>query len=199
MAELYPNVPRPSMVASPEVLDPLWTFTSDYGYEVRRPRSSRARFRYTLEYLGKSVEEVRIIRDFCQRHRLGALDFPWIHPTAVDVVEVRPTTPVELVYVHGLVTGQWVFVTNSPNPSINGGFWQVTLFAYNGIRLNNSVAQGILGVGQVQVYLPHAVARFQSETWAQPATLIGPDQLPYTPGGQRTGYYNFQVQVEEVF
>lgn len=199
MAEFYPSLPRPSHISSPEVIDPMLRFATDYGYEVRRTRQSRARFRYTLEYLGATTENLRIVRDFVQRHRLGVQDFPWIHPTAVDVAQCNPTTPVELVYVHGLVTGQWVFVTNTPNPNINGGFFQVTLFAFNGIRLNGSIGAGGVGTATVQVYLPRAVARLQEDTWPTPTTLIGPDQLAYVPGGFRSGHYSFSVVVEEVF
>src|SRR5262245_41978008 len=113
MAETFPATPAPAMVSSPEVMDPMWQMGVESGYSIRRARWSRPRRRYRLEYLGQSVAYVRLIRDFFQRQRLGVLDFMWFHPTAVDVAQVLATTPVQLQYQHGLVTGQWVGVSNS--------------------------------------------------------------------------------------
>lgn len=199
MAELYYLTPVPSHVSSPEVIDPVHQFTSDAGYSVRRSKASRPRRRWTLDYLGRTSEEVRTFRDFFQRKRLSAFDLSFIHPTAVDVVTVRNTTPVQVIGAHGMVAGQWVFMTATPNSSLNGGFFQVTPFAYNGLSLTGTTGAGIEGVGLMQVYVPHAIGVFREDTWALPTTLVGPDQLAYAPGGFRAGYYSFSVTIEEIF
>src|SRR5262245_42961627 len=188
MAETYPGTPVPSMVSSPEIIDEMWAYASDSGYAFRRAKHSRPRRRYTLEYLGLTVAYVRVLRDFFQRQRLGVTSFAWAHPTAVDVATVQPTTPVTLQYQHGLFTGAWVGVSNSPNTSINGGFFAVTWQTDSSLLLQGTTGSGIAGTGTVVVYLPHAVGRFQEDTWQTPATLIGPDQVPHAPTGRRTGY-----------
>src|SRR5262245_29502439 len=199
MAETFPATPAPAMVSSPEVIDPAYDFRPDQGYSIRRARWSRPRRRYRLEYLGQPVAYVRLIRDFFQRQRLGVLDFMWFHPTAVDVAQVQPTTPVQLLYQHGLVTGQWVGVSNSPNPGINGGTFPVTWLTDSSVALQGTTAAGIAGTATVVVYLPHARGSFQEDTWQAPATLIGPDQVPHAPSGRRSGFYNFTVLIEELF
>lgn len=199
MPDPFPSTPVPSMVSSPEILDALWRYETDQGYAFRRSKHSRPRRRFTLEYLGLTVVNVRILRDFFQYQRLGVTAFTWTHPTAIDVATCQPTTPVTLLYTHGLHTGAWVIVSNSPNPSINGGAFQVTRQSQTSILLNGTTAAGITGTATVQVYLPLAVGIFQEDTWQAPATLIGPDQVAYAPGGRRGGYYNVQVTIEEIF
>jgi hypothetical protein len=39
----------------------------------------------------------------------------------------------------------------------------------------------------------------QEESWPAPATLIGPEQVGYTPAPSRTGYYATTVTLEEQF
>jgi len=187
------------MVSSPEVLDPMWQYQVDQGYQFRRAKHSRPRLRYTLEYLGLDVTNLRILRDFFQAQRLGVTSFTWVHPTAVDVAQVAATTPVSLTYLHGLWTGAWVVVSNSPNPGINGGSFQITRTAYNQYTLNGTTAAGIAGTATVQVYLPRAVGIFREDVWPQPAPLIGPDQTAHAPSGRRSGRYNTMVTIEEIF
>src|ERR1043166_8479636 len=115
MPEAFPTAPVPSHVSSPEVVDKVLQFETDQGYTVRRAQRSRPRRRFALEYLGLHVWEVRRLRDFFQRHRMSTLDFTWAHPTALEAAQILATTPVQLVYEHGLITGQWVGVFNSPN------------------------------------------------------------------------------------
>src|SRR5262245_61824314 len=199
MAETYPGTPVPSMVSSPEIIDEMWSYASDQGYQFRRAKHSRPRRRYSLEYLGLTVPYVRVLRDFFQRQRLGVTSFAWAHPTAVDVAQCQPTTPVQLLYQHGLFTGAWVGISNSPNAGINGGFFPVTWLTDSSLSLNGTTAAGIAGTATVVVYLPRAVGRFQEDTWPSPATLIGPDQVPHAPTGRRTGNYNVLVTIEEIF
>jgi hypothetical protein len=194
----YPAVPIPSMVTAPTIIDPMHQFASDAGYTIRRSQWSRPRRRFTLEYLGKTTLEMRQIRDFLQTVRLGALEFTWTHPTAVDVATVINSTPVRIFYQHGLVTGQWIKMTGNPNPSIEGIPLQVTRLDSTQLALNGTSAGGT-GTGQVVVYLPHAVGSFSEGTWASPVTLIGPEQLLATVPARRSGYFNFSVTIEETF
>src|SRR5262245_31608 len=142
MPEFWPADPRPSMVSAPEIIDAHLSYQVDSGYQVRRPRWSRPRRRWTLEYLGLDTFHMRVLRDYVFRHRLGALELSFLHPTAVDVADLVQTTPVALIYLHGLFTGAWVFLSNGPNPSLNGGFFQVTWQAYNVLQLNNTTPNG---------------------------------------------------------
>jgi len=200
MAEFWPSDPRPSAVSAPELIDPSLSYEVDQGYKVRRPKWSRPRRRWTLEYLGLDTLHMRILRDMLLRHRLGALEVSWTHPTALDVAVMQPTTPVRLLYVHGLWTGMWVGISNGPNPSLNGGFFQVTWDTNGSLYLNNTTAQGVQGNCTVVIYVPHVlVVPGQEESMPGPATLIGPEQLAYAPGGLRSGYFNWSVQLEEQF
>jgi phage-related protein len=193
----YPLPPFPSHVSPPAILDPMIEFSSDQGYQIRRARTSRPRRRWTLDYLGKTVDEMRQIRDFLQQSRLGALEFAWAHPTAIDKVTVAATTPVTVQWRHGLYTGMWIFIFNSPNPSINNQAFQITRFNEITITLNGTSAAGINGTADALVYVPHAVGIFREDTFESPATLIGPEQVLYTD--RRTGYYSFSVTIEEIF
>lgn len=194
---LYPLTPVPSMVSAPEILDDMLSYRVDQGYEVRRAKYSRPRRRWSLEYLGKTTDEMRQIRDFLQQHRLGALDFTWQHPTAFDTALFVPATPQSVFWRHALFTGQWIVVYSSPNPTLVGGAFQVTYIDPITVTLNGTVASGDAGVGEVGVVVPHAVGRFQEGTMASPTTLIGPEQVPY--GARRSGYFSFSVQIEETF
>jgi hypothetical protein len=168
---LYPNIPLPSSVSSPVVMDPMLEMVSDAGYSVRRALASRPRRSWTLEYLGKSL-----------------------HPTAFDVVPQTNTNPTWLNYQHGLFTGAWVNISSGPAGLI--GQWQVTRVDSQYIILNGSAASGVGNVA-VEDYVPNAIGRFSDNTWESPSKLIGPDQLG--TAGNRTGYFSFTVQIEEVF
>jgi hypothetical protein len=196
---VYPYTPRPAMVTMPELIDPMLSFSTDQGISVRRPRTSRPRRRWRMDYLGLSTENARLVRDFLQTVRLGVLAFEWLHPTAVDVATVFATTPVHLVYPHGLYTGMWLAVSNSPNPGINGGVFQVTRVAHNDLVLNGSVAAGIAGSCTVIPYVPRAIAIMEQDTFPAATTLIGPDQVENIPLGFRRGFFNLSVTVEEQF
>lgn len=193
----YPITPTPSMVSAPEVIDPMWSYRVDQGYEVRRAKHSRRRRRWTLEYLGKSTDEMRQIRDFLQAQRLGALDFAWHHPTALDKVTVIPTVPASVLWRHGLVTGDWCGIRNSPNPTLNEKVWQVTRIDSATLILNGSMAAGVAGPGDAWIMVPHAVGIFQEGVMASPTTLIGPEQVAYVD--RRSGFFSFSVQIEETF
>lgn len=196
---LYPGSPVPSHVSSPEIIDPMLKFESDQGYQVRRAKTSRPRRRWTLDYLGVSTANMRIIRDFFYFTRNGVLDFSWYHPTSVEVATFQATTPVQVLLLHGMHTGMWCGVSNTPNPGINGGVFQITKTGNASFTLNGTSAQGVQGIGNVVIYLPHATAVMQDNTFPSPTTLIGPERIDYAPQGLRTGYYSFSVTIEEQF
>jgi hypothetical protein len=195
---LYPASPVPSEVHPPEIIDPSIEFVSDYGYSIRRPRTSRPRRRWTLDYLGVNTANMRVVRDFLQEVRLGAVDFQWYHPTAIELALFQPTTPVNVLLLHGMTTGMWVGVSNTPNPNINGGVFQITRTTNASFTLNGTTAAGIEGNGNVIIYLPHATAVTQEGTLSAPSTLIGPERIPIAPDVYR-GIYNFSVVIEEQF
>ena len=194
---LYPNTPLPSSVSAPAIIDPVLRYSADSGIEIRRIRTSRPRRRYTLDYLGKTTEEMHYLRDFLMVHRLGVTPFEFLHPTASDDVTFSNTTPVVLtINTHGLITGQWVFIGNAPTPL--NGLWTVTRINHYQLSLNGSVASGT-GTGglSVVVYLPTAVAMFDQDTWNSPTKLVGPERLGTSL--VRSGYFSWSVVVEEVF
>lgn len=195
----FPLTPVPSSVSAPEIIDPTLRFETDSGYVLRRPRRSRPLRRFTLDWLGKTTFDMHLIRDFLHTCRLGAIPFQWLHQTGIDLVSVFNTTPVVLGYIHGLYTGQMVFVTNStPNTSING-LWTITRIDNGSLSLNGTFAGG-QGTANVQVYLPMAVASFNEDTWDSPTKLIGPESNWHIqdPAFGR-GRFNFSLQIEEIY
>jgi hypothetical protein len=195
----YPDNPLPSSVSAPAIIDPVHRFETDQGIAIRRAKHSRPLRRYTLEYQGKTVTEMRTVRDFMQYCRLSALPFQWTHPTASDLATVDDQqTPVVLYYPHGLVTGQWVGIVGGP-AHING-FWQVTRLHQGAVTLNGSVAGGPVSQCHVVVFLPNAVGVFANDTMESPEKIIGPEQwYPQGIREQRVGYFSFSVLIEEIF
>src|SRR5262245_38338007 len=194
---LFPQSPVPSEVHPPEIIDPAATFDTDFGYRISRPRSSRPRRRFTLDYLGMSTAERRTILNFLYFVRLQANDMQWFS-SVIEVATFQPTTPVQVLLVHGMVTGMSVGVSNCPNPSLNGGVFQITVTSVSSFTLNGTTAAGIQATGNVAVYLPHARAVMSDDTYPSPTTLIGPDRVMYS-GEQYRGYHSFSVTVEELF
>jgi hypothetical protein len=191
----FPIAPVPSHVSAPEVIDPMISQSYDQGYQVRRVLHMRPRFRYTVEWLGKRTDEMRVIRDFLLQQRLGTLTFSWYHPTGWEgPVIASNTTPIWLGYPtpHGLFTGMWVFLRNPVGlgPSLLA-FYRVTRVDPLQVQLDGSTAAGN-GTVEVTPFFPRAVARFQDNTWQGPVKLIGPES-----GTQ--GYWSWNLQVEEVF
>lgn len=193
---LYPLTPLPSSVSAPAYREEILRFAVDSGYELRRPRTSRPRRRFQLDYLGKTTAEMRLLRDFLLAHRLGALSFQFLHPTAYDNVPVSNTTPIILTFTHGLVTGQWINISSSPTLSGLIGQWQITRVSATQLSLNGTSASGA-GTVSVEVWLPNAVALFNQDTWESPAKLMGPEQLGL--GSGRQGVFSWSLAVEEVF
>jgi hypothetical protein len=197
---VWPISPLPSSVSAPAYIDPMLTFVSDSGYETRRSLHSRPRRRYTLDYLGKSTAELRIIADFLQATRFGAgQQIEFYHPTASDIVVASNTTPIWLFYNHALPTGAYVYVGSPPALE---GIWHTTRIAPNAHSLDGSVAHGDIYV-QVQVYIPYVVARMSDDTWESPTKLVGTDMIgPDRPGATVSalaGRWSFSVTLEEVF
>lgn len=191
---LYPMTPLPSSVSAPAIIDPAHRFASDSGYESRRPMHSRPRRRFTLEYLGKNTQQMRVIRDFLQACRFGAgQTIQFAHMTAFDTVPFANTTPIILTYYHGLVTGQWI---NIGSPGFLAQPWRITRLNSTEIALDGTVASGP-GQCTVQQYLAHAVATFSEDTMPEPTKLIGPEQI--NAGGNSSGFFNFVVTIEEIF
>lgn len=193
----FPSTFLPSAVSPPAIMDEMVQFQVDQGYSVRRAKHSRPRRRWVLSYLGKTVDEMRQIRDFLQQQRLGALDFAWHHPTALDKVLVIPATPMIVSWRHGLFSGTWIGMRNSPHPGLNEHVWQVTYFDPVTVTLNGTSEAGIAGTADVWVVVPHAVGIFQNDTYESPDVLMGPEQVAWP--GRRQGVYNFRVTIEELF
>jgi hypothetical protein len=192
---LYPAIPVPSSTSAPAIIDPILSFQTDSGIETRRALHSRPLRRYTLEYLGKNTQEMRVIRDFLQACRFGAAEtIQWAHASAFDTVPFSNTTPIILTYYHGLVTGQWV---NIGSPAGLAGAWRITRLNSTEIALQGTSSGGGTGQCTVQQYLAHAVARFSDDTMPEPTKLIGPEGILIT--GNSTGFFNFSVSLEEVF
>src|SRR5205809_4863741 len=118
---VFPQTPPPSKVSSPEIIDPMLSYESDQGYSIRRAKRSRPLRRYTLDYLGRTTQEMRQFRDFFYFTRFGVFEFEFYHPTAFDTTPtILNTTPVIVSnYIHGLYTGQWVYIQISANVSLN--------------------------------------------------------------------------------
>jgi hypothetical protein len=195
----FPPTPTPSHVSAPAIIDPVHRFTSDSGYEIRRSKHSRPRRRWTVEWLGKTAGEMHGIRDFLHEVRGGALEFGWVHPTAFEFCVVGNTTPIQVSYPHGLVTGQAVAILVSTLPGLVGTTWGVTRLNSTLLTLNGSNAQGVAGYALINVYVPHAVAILSQDTWESPVKLIGPEQDESTYGPRRQGYFNWSVTIEETF
>lgn len=191
---LFPTNPVPSSVSAPAIIDEILRFQTDSSYEMRRSLHSRPRYRYTLDYLGMSTQQLRFMRDFIQVHRLGAMSVQFLHPTAFETLVAGNSTPVTLTYYHGLVSGAWVNIGFGPAGLL--GAWPITRLDNTTIALNGSVASGAATV-TVAHYLPNAVVRFNGDVWESPAKLIGPERLG--GAGIRPGFFSFQLVVEEVF
>lgn len=189
----YPQFPVPSSVSAPEILDPVYRFRSDAGYEVRRTQTMRPRRRYTMDYLGKGTHELRLIRHFFTLQRYGTLPFAWWHPTALEPVVFDPTTPIILHFTtaHGLMDGQMLGVFQSPSGNAANGFWTITSGGSGTVLLNGSTSVGT-GPGAVRVYLPKAIGVFREDTMSSATKHIGPES-----GSQ--GKWSWQVMIEEVF
>jgi hypothetical protein len=145
-----------------------------------------------------STANMRVVRDFFYFTRNGILDFSWFHPTAIELATFQPTTPVTVLLLHGLTTGMWVGVSNTPNPSVNGGVFPITATGNASFLLNGTTGAGIQGVGNVVLYVPKAVFVMPENTFPAASTIIGPERIPIAPEVYR-GYYNFSVQIEEQF
>lgn len=195
---LFPGSPIPSHVSAPEILDPMLKFETDYGYSVRRPRTRRPRRRWTLDYTGQSTANMRVIRNFLMFTRNGVTEFSWFHPTAIEIALVGPTTPISVVWMHGLVSGMWVGISNSTIPAINGGVFQITVTSDSTLTLNGTTASGISGSGNIIIYVPRAIAIMSENIFPSPTTVIGPERIPIAPEVYR-GIYNFSVTIEEQF
>jgi hypothetical protein len=165
------------------------------GYEVRRALHPRPRFRYTVEWLGKRTDEMRVIRDFLMFTRLGTMPFSWWHSTGVEVgVQAFPTSPIQLYFEngHGLYTGMWISIFDSVglDPAIRRAH-PIRVIDRLQLWLMGSTAMGT-GTVITGVYFPRAVARFSDDTWPSPVKLIGPEH-------NFTGNWNFSLQIEEIF
>ena len=72
-----------------------------------------------------------------------------------------------------------------------GGGWQILYIDWLHVLLNGATSQGI-GTCFTQVFLPRAVARFSEDTWESPVKPIRPEEM-------FRGYFNYNVQIEEIF
>lgn len=196
---LYPSDVLPSSVSAPAYIDPALRFVSDSGYETRRALHSRPRRRWTMEYNGLSVTDMRFITDFLQSVRFGAGEtIQWFHPTAIEIAPASNTTPIWLTFQHSMLTGQYIQILSGPLV----GPWRITRVARHAIALDGTGAIGPLTVSLV-VYVPNAVARLADDTWESPTKLEGTDRIgadiPGAPYGALAGRFSFNVILEEVF
>jgi hypothetical protein len=189
----YPQSPVPKSVSAPSIIDEVYRFRTDQSYEIRRSKHSRPRRRFTLEYLGVPTHFMRLIRDFLNLQRGGALPFSFWHPTAAEVIGFAASSPILIQYTtaHGLVTGQWVGIFESPAGNSRNGFYQVTRVSHDAVTLNGSTSAGS-GVGLARVYLPSAVAVLSEDTFVSPQKLIGPE-------ANNAGFWNFNVVLDELY
>jgi hypothetical protein len=195
----YPQEVIPSSISAPAYIDPALRFVSDSGYETRRALHSRPRRRWTIDYNGVSVTDLRYITDFLQSVRFGSGEtIQWFHPTAIETCPASNTTPIWLTFQHGMLTGQYIQVISGPLI----GAWRITRVARHAIALDGSVAIGPLTVSLV-IYVPNAIARLADDTWESPAKLVGTDRVgadqPGAPYGAIAGRFSFSVLLEEVF
>jgi hypothetical protein len=188
--------PVPSSVSAPALIDPSLSFVSDSGYETRRALHSRPRRRYTLDYLGKTTQEMREIRDFLQWHRFGAGPeaISFLHPTAFDNVQATATVPVTLHYAHELVTGQYVWLSGAA--PLGGRSWRITRLGTYDLSLDGSTAGGGITIA-VNNYFPNVVVRLNDGVMESPTKLLGPERLG--TAGYPPGIFSFSVTLEEVF
>lgn len=190
---VYPLTPVPSSISAPASRDPMHQFTTDSGVTLRRAKWSRPLRRYQLDYLGLTTIDWRILRDFLQVQRLGALPFEFVHTTSLDATFYDNTTPVILHMYHTYVTGQWVGIYNStPHVTLNN-YWQITRISPIALSLNGSTAGGA-GTCSVRTYLPNAVGIFAEDTDPAPVKLMGPESVTTT-----RGRFNASVIIEEIF
>jgi len=150
-----------------------------------------------MEYLGKTANDMHLIRDFLAAQRFGAIPFSWWHPTATDAVTFAATSPIAISYngAHGLITNQMVGIFSSPGGNARNGFYTVTRLNSVQISLNGSVSIGT-GVGTARVYILAATGVFSEDTWPGATVLRGPETLSPI-GGQTPPAYNFSVTIEE--
>src|SRR5262245_25509151 len=136
----FPTAPLPSSVSAPSIVDEVYRYVTDSSYEVRRSKHSRPRRRYTLEYLGKTTHEMRLLRDFFNLQRGGALPFSWWHPTAAETVIFADTTPIIITFTtaHGLMTGQYVGIFESPGGNARNGFYRIRRITTTAVELPGS-------------------------------------------------------------
>ena len=178
MPIFLPATPVPSSISAPRIYDPLLRFQTDAGYEVRRSRVSRPRRLYTLDWLGRSTEELRAIRAFVLEVRGGALTFSWTHNTAVDPVHLDATTPVIANFqtAHGLFSKQWLYLeTPQPGLPLVPGFYQYDVLSPTQVTLLGTVSIGA-GNCLARVHLPTASLVLAEDTWDGGTKLIGPEQ-----------------------
>ena len=190
---LFPQVPTPASISAPAFIDPLWRFASDQSHEVRRAKHSRPRRRFILDYLGLTTHEMRVVRDFLSSVRYGLFPFSWIHWTALEPVVFANSTPIAVHFptYHGLLTGQALYVPESPSGNAANGFYFITNVAPTAVLLNGSTSVGF-GSGAIRVYLPNAVAILPEDTLPSPAKLIGPES-------GTSGRWNWTLTIEELF
>lgn len=193
MPVAYPLVPLASAVSAPAVVDPVLTFSADAGYLVRRARTSRPRRRYTMEYLGLTTADLRLLRDFVVVIRGGATTFSWTHPTATEQVTIGNTTPVTATFAitHALMTGDWLWVDSASGVTVPIGAYQVTRVTSTQVTLNGTTAAGA-GTMMSRMHLANAMLLLAEDTFPEPVKLIGPEAAG-------TGRFNVTTVIQEVF
>jgi hypothetical protein len=95
----FPTLSRaPSFPLDPdgELEDVILRSSAEAGYEQTRPRTTRARRTFGLNYKALSNADVALLRTFeTTTLRNGADSFAWTHPLSATVYTVRLTAPIK--------------------------------------------------------------------------------------------------------
>lgn len=76
------------------------------GYEQTRPRTTRARLNFGVNYIGMVPADEALLRAFYTTTlRNGADSFTWTHPISGTTYTVRFTAPIKFVRARGMAGG----------------------------------------------------------------------------------------------
>jgi phage-related protein len=189
----FPTTPPPRRVSPFGLIDPHLAFQVDQGYEQRRPRFSRRRHTYQLEYQ-VTAAELLVLTDFLEREvRSGALAFDWRYPYAQRMTQIDSNTPnrVTTLANHGYQSGDQVTLSNT---SFHNGTYTVTRVSATILSLGGTSGGTPETTGGITRYYPAMVVRLAEGRLAPPA--LDPD---FGPMRDEDGLCEMHLVFEEVF